>query len=109
VRDCPELPLLLPPDLDIGAVPEISDEDDEHFSEISEHSGSPPAKSDDSGCEQRTPLFCVIFYLSAANSGFGGTRIFLSVRRISSAMETAEVSPSRKTAIGSTMPNLVIS
>lgn len=35
VRDCPELPIILPPDLDIGTVPEISDaDDDEEFTDI---------------------------------------------------------------------------
>jgi hypothetical protein len=42
VRDCPDLPVVLPPDLDIGTVPEISDEDDD-FPDLGNTSPTSPA------------------------------------------------------------------
>lgn len=49
VRDCPELPILLPPDLDIGSIPEISDVDDEDFPELTSPSlGAAKAEAESS-------------------------------------------------------------
>jgi len=48
VRDCPDLPVVLPPDLDIGTVPEINsdaDEDDSDFADLA--NASPLLKDSD--------------------------------------------------------------
>lgn len=50
VRDCPDLPVMLPPDLDISTVPEISDGDEEDdFTELA--NDSPIMKEGDMGRE----------------------------------------------------------
>ncbi len=46
LRDCPELPMVLPSDMEMGSMPEISDgDDDEEFDLGSQAKDSPPSSS----------------------------------------------------------------